>query len=97
MNISDLTRSISAKTGFTQPQVRTMFDSLIDVLSASLESNESIRVRGFGSFKLKTLNARKGRNPITGEGIDIPARNVIRFTPSFALKESVKEATSLTT
>ena len=67
--------------------LRTMFDEI----TQTLHIGHPVSLPGFGTFKVKSMPARKGRNPNTGEAIDIPARRKITFTPAKALKEKLNE------
>lgn len=53
-----------------------------DALSRALKNGDVVSIRGFGTFKLVKREAKRGRNPRTGEAIEIPAREVVKFTPS---------------
>ena len=63
---------------------------LIEVLTNGIKEKGELRIWGFGTFKIIHLKARKGRNPRTGEEIQITAKNTVRFNPAKALKEAVK-------
>jgi len=67
--------------------VNTFFDSIID----SLQRREKIELRGFGSFKLRQRRARIGRNPKTGERVEVPAKLVPYFKPGKDLRDLVNE------
>ena len=62
--------------------VEIVFDSII----GSLNEGEKIELRGFGSFRVRERNARKGRNPKTGESVSIPAKRVAYFKPGKELQ-----------
>ena len=64
------------------------FNAFIDVLKNGLAEDGSVQISGFGSFLVTERKARKGRNPKTGEEIDIKASKTIRFRPGKKLKES---------
>jgi integration host factor subunit beta len=65
--------------------VETFFDSII----ASLRSGEKIELRGFGSFRLRSRGPRVGRNPKTGEKVNVPAKRIPFFKPGKELKELI--------
>ena len=65
--------------------VDTMFRSIVD----ALRRGEKIEFRGFGSFRLRRRLPRKGRNPKTGDGVDVPPRRVPYFKPGKELKELI--------
>lgn len=64
-------------------------DAVLNAITKSLQKGEEVRFTGFGIFKVSNRKARKGRNPRTGESIDIPARNVPGFKAGKALKDAV--------
>lgn len=64
-------------------------EAVLEVLKDALAAGDSITFTGFGSFKVGTRAARKGRNPATGEELLIPEARVVKFTPGKALKDAV--------
>jgi integration host factor subunit beta len=68
--------------------VEIVFESIIDTLNRG----EKIELRGFGSFRVRERGARRGRNPKTGDPVDIPAKRVPYFKPGKELKELINEA-----
>jgi DNA-binding protein HU-beta len=91
MTKAELVESVCEKAAFsTKAQAEKALDATIAALSEALSKGESVTLTGFGSFKVTTRAARKGRNPRTGEEIKIPAGKVVKFTPGKALKSSVK-------
>jgi DNA-binding protein HU-beta len=64
------------------------FNAFIEVLKDGLNEDGDVQITGFGSFVVKDRPARKGRNPRTGEEIDIKASKTVRFKPGKKLKES---------
>jgi len=79
--VSDLTKKHS------EVIVDTVFKSIID----ALHRGEKIELRGFGSFRLRKREPRKGRNPKTGEEVPILPRRVLSFRPSHLMKDRVAE------
>jgi len=90
MNKEDLVKLVSEKTGMTQKAAEQAQKAVIELFSSTLEKGESISFVGFGSFKVVERAAREGRNPSTGEKIQIPASKTVKFTPSKSLKERVQ-------
>jgi integration host factor subunit beta len=70
--------------------VEIVFESIIDTLN----QGEKIELRGFGSFRVRERGARRGRNPKTGDPVDIPAKRVPYFKPGKELKELINESTA---
>lgn len=88
MNKADLTAKVATVVG-TQKMAKEAVDCVLDAIVDALVSKEDVQIAGFGSFKVGARKARAGRNPQTGETIQIPARNVPKFVPGKALKEAV--------
>lgn len=89
MNKADLINSISEKTGLTKTRSNEVIDAFLDSVTESLSSGEKVTLVGFGTFTISQRDARKGRNPKTGESIDIPAKKVARFKAGSDLTKSV--------
>jgi DNA-binding protein HU-beta len=73
----------------TNAQAEAAYDGLFTLLTEALKKGDSVAITGFGSFKVVERKARKGRNPRTGEEIQIPASKAVKFTPGKALKENL--------
>ncbi len=65
--------------------VNTVFDSIVD----ALQKDEKIELRGFGSFRIRQRRSRQGRNPKTGDKVDVPAKRIPYFKPGKELKELI--------
>ncbi len=89
MNKGDLINEV-AKLVSTKKEAQAAVDCVFSSISNALKKGDTVSLVGFGSFKVVKRKARKGRNPQTGEVIDIKASNVPKFTPGQALKEAVK-------
>ena len=76
--------------GMTKKDAEKAVNAFIDSIIQSLKKGEDINIPNFGSFKVKERAARKGRNPRTGEEINIPARNAVVFSVGKSLKEAVE-------
>jgi integration host factor beta subunit len=83
--VAELTPHISKKD--TEVVVNTIFDSMTE----ALKQGERIEIRGFGSFQVKIREAREGRNPKTGEEVQIPAKRTPFFKVGKELKEKVDD------
>ena len=79
----------SALPSLTSRESADVVNSIIDILSESLAAGQEVKISGFGKFYLKDKNARKGRNPQTGEVIEISARRVLGFKPSDSLRQTI--------
>ncbi len=92
MTKSDLIEQISEKVkNFTPKDVEVIVNSIFESMSESLANGNGIEIRGFGSFKVKTRAARKGRNPKTGETINVAAKKVPFFKVGKELKEMINK------
>ncbi len=91
MTKAELVEKIYAKAGLpTKSMAEGALDAVVSCLRDALVEGESVTFTGFGTFKVSERAARKGRNPRTGEEIDIPASKVAKFTPGKQLKEALK-------
>jgi DNA-binding protein HU-beta len=89
MTKSDLI-SIMAKAGdVSKAKAESMFHSLISGVSDALKSRERVVISGFGTFSVRESKARTGRNPKTGETIQIAAKSVPKFVPGKKLKGTI--------
>lgn len=86
---ADFVNRIVESAGLTRRQAAEIFDTVFDAITDSLRSGETAKVPGFGSFSVAERKARKGRNPATGESINIKASKTVRFKAGKELKESV--------
>jgi DNA-binding protein HU-beta len=89
MKKADLVDAISGKIGVPKAQVQQMVDDVFEMIAEAMARGEKIDLRGFGTFSVRASAARTGRNPQTGEPIQIPARNTPGFKPGKELKERV--------
>lgn len=84
-----LIRAISIRTGIKQTFVRVILDAFQDVTVEALTTGEKVSLHEFGVFEIKSRSPRIGRNPHTGEPVEIPARVLPSFTPSDSLKARI--------
>ena len=89
MKKSDLVDAISDKSGVAKAQAQTIVEDVFELISGALAKGEKIDLRGFGTFSVKDSAARTGRNPQTGEPIQIPARRVPGFKAGKELRDRV--------
>lgn len=85
MNKAGLIETVAAKTA-TKKEAQEIVDTIWDTIKNSLKKQEDVAISGFGTFKVKQTKARTGRNPKTGETIQIPAKKKIAFRVSKELK-----------
>jgi integration host factor subunit beta len=85
--VEDVARAAELTKKDAERLVEIVFESIIDTLN----QGEKIELRGFGSFRVRERGARRGRNPKTGDPVDIPAKRVPYFKPGKELKELINE------
>ena len=90
MNKSDLITQVAETCNLTKKDASQAVDAVFDAITESLKSGEKVQLIGFGNFEVRERAARKGRNPQTGEEIDIAASKVPAFKPGKALKDLVQ-------
>ncbi|MEK3787758.1 MULTISPECIES: HU family DNA-binding protein [Paenibacillus] len=90
MNKTDLINQVAEKTELSKKDVTKAVDALFDTISEALQSGDKVQLVGFGNFEVRERSARKGRNPQTGEEIEIPASKIPAFKPGKALKDGIK-------
>ena len=89
MNKGDLVNEVS-KVVETTKEAQAAVDCVLSSITTALRQGDSVSLVGFGTFKVAERKARKGRNPRTGEEIDIAASKVPKFVAGKGLKEAVK-------
>ncbi len=89
MNKNDLVSAVSNSAGMSMADANRAVDSVFDNISGSLRSGNEVRLVGFGTFSVADRKATTGRNPRTGETIQIAARRQAKFKAGKALKEAV--------
>ena len=94
MTKADIVDKIHTTTGLSKKDSTTMMESVFSIMKESLEAGETIKISGFGSFVVNQKNARRGRNPQTGEAITIEARKVLTFKPSTVLRDAINGETA---
>lgn len=89
VNQSELIARIADQTGMAKAQVSRVVEAMFDGISDALKKGEEARFPGFGSFKVAERAARQGKNPRTGETIQIAASKQPKFTAGKGLKDAV--------
>ena len=87
MSKAILRKYIQKQSGITSQEAGIVFDIVLDGITETLLNNGKIKIPNFGRFKIKTVRARMGRNPKTGESVRLPSRKVIRFRAAQKLKD----------
>ncbi len=89
MNKNDLVAQVSASADISKADAAKAVDAVFESIADSLKSGQEIRLVGFGTFSVAHRRASQGRNPRTGEPIQIPASRQAKFKAGKALKESL--------
>jgi DNA-binding protein HU-beta len=89
MNKADLVNSISEHSGLTKTKSNQVLDAITSIITDALAKGDKVTLVGFGTFTTSERKARKGRNPKTGEVIEIPAKRVAKFKAGSSLTETV--------
>lgn len=90
MNKSDLIEAVAETTDMSKIAAGRAVDALIDTIAKALKAGDTVAIAGFGSFSAKLREARVGRNPKTGEAINIAASRVPAFKSGKGLKDLLK-------
>ncbi|ADH99643.1 HU family DNA-binding protein [Salisediminibacterium selenitireducens] len=90
MNKTELINAVAESADLSKKDATSAVDAVFEVITDSLKKGDKVQLIGFGNFEVRERAARKGRNPQTGEEIEIPASNVPAFKPGKALKDAVK-------
>lgn len=89
MNKNDLVTVVSNDTGLSKADATKAVDAVFDAITESLKQGADVRLVGFGTFTVSERAASQGRNPQTGEPIDIPASKLPKFKAGKGLKDAV--------
>ncbi|NYF79537.1 HU family DNA-binding protein [Granulicella arctica] len=89
MTKADLVDRVTSLGDLTRRDGEVIVDTLFDSVIGALKSGDKIEIRGFGSFRTRQRKARTGRNPKTGDKVEVPAKRVPFFKPSKELRDSV--------
>lgn len=87
---AEVAEHLYEKVGFSKRDAKEMVELFFEEIRIALESDEQVKLSGFGNFDLRVKSERPGRNPKTGEDIPISARKVVTFRPGQKLKSRVE-------
>ncbi len=90
VNKTELINSVAEAAGLTKKDATKAVEAVFDTIQSTLAKGEKVQLIGFGNFEVRERAARKGRNPQSGEEIDIAASKVPAFKAGKALKDAVK-------
>lgn len=88
---NDLIEHVYLTTGFSKKESSGIVEEVFETIKSTLAAGENVKISGFGNFTVKHKDSRIGRNPQTGEAIEISARNIVAFKPSMSLRDQVNE------
>jgi len=91
MTKAEIIEQIYEKVGFSKKESAEIVELVFDTMKETLERGEKIKFSGFGNFVVRQKRPRIGRNPQTGEEIEITARRVLTFRPSQVLKAALNK------
>ena len=89
MNKSQLIAAVAEKSNMTKKDAEAAVNAVTETIVSALKDGEKVQLVGFGTFEVKTRGARTGRNPKTGESIEVPATKHPAFSASKALKDQM--------
>jgi integration host factor subunit alpha len=91
MTRKELSAMLGEKSLFSPSKCAGFVDMVFEIMAEALEKGEKIKIHGFGNFTVRGKRARRGRNPQTGERMEISARRVVTFMPSLLLRKSLNQ------
>jgi integration host factor subunit alpha len=89
MTKNDIIQKVHNQLGYSKKDATILVEQVFEIIKENLTHGEKIKISGFGSFVVKEKQAQKGRNPQTGEEIEIGARKVLTFKPSQVLRKDL--------
>ena len=91
MTKAEIVEQIYEQVGFSKKESAELVEKVFDTIKDTLAKGEKVKISGFGNFVVRCKNARKGRNPQTGQEILLGARRVLTFKPSLVLKNILND------
>lgn len=89
---ADIVEALYQKIGFSKKEAADLVELVFDEIKGSLSQGQKIKISGFGNFVVREKRSRMGRNPQTGESIEISSRKVLTFRPSQVLRAEVNSS-----
>jgi len=89
MTKADIVSEVYEKVGLSKKEATDIVETVLDTIKETLKAGETVKIAGFGNFVIRNKGSRKGRNPKTGENIEITPRRVVTFKPSMIFKDFV--------
>ena len=88
---ADIIEAVAKQNGYTINRSFELIETLLEIIKSSLESGEDVLISGFGKFCVNEKNARRGRNPLTGEDMMLAPRKVVTFRCSRQLRDKIND------
>jgi integration host factor subunit beta len=92
MTKAELVEEVARVSELTKKHSEVIVNTVFDSITQALQSDDKIELRGFGSFRIRQRRSRQGRNPKTGDKVDVPAKRIPYFKPGKELKELINGA-----
>ena len=89
MTKKDIVLRVASETGLKQLDVKKVVQRSLDAIVESLAKGDTVELRNFGIFKVKSRKGRTGRNPRTGEKVPVPPKRVVTFKPGLVMKKDI--------
>ncbi len=89
MTRTELIEALSTETSMDKQEVKRFLDGLTLLVERTIRQGGEVPLKGLGKFKVQNRKARVGRNPLTGQPVDIPAKTVVKFTLAKSLKDLI--------
>ncbi|MDO8729911.1 MAG: HU family DNA-binding protein [Candidatus Omnitrophota bacterium] len=90
MTKKDIVLRVASETGLKQLDVKRVVQRSLDAIVDSLSKGDTVELRNFGIFKVKSRKGRTGRNPRTGEKVPVPPKRVVTFKPGLVMKKDIR-------
>ncbi len=95
MTKADIVEEVYSRVGFSKKESSEVVETVLETIKKTLGRGEMVKIAGFGNFVIRSKGSRKGRNPKTGEEIEITPRKVVTFKPSQVFKEHILNASEV--
>ncbi|MBF0138242.1 MAG: integration host factor subunit alpha [Magnetococcus sp. DMHC-1] len=92
MTKADIVETVYQKIGLSKKESANIVESVFEIIRNQLEEGDPVKISGFGNFTTRKKRTRQGRNPKTGQEVEITARTVVTFKPSQILREKVSRS-----
>ncbi len=89
MTKADIVNRLYESLGLPRKESEEIIETILDIIKHTFAEGESLKISGFGTFAVRKKRARRGRNPTTGEELEITSRSVVTFKPSNKLKSQI--------